>query len=1618
VWTYTTTDALNQLNAGQVVTETFTVATSDGGSSTVTVNITGTQDVSTLTSATAALTESNVVLTTGGTLVVSDPDATDATVVAQAATAGTYGTFAINAAGVWTYTTTDALNQLNAGQVVTETFTVATSDGGSSTVTVNITGTNDVPVIGSGAGINTGSTVEAGGVLNATAGTPTASGTLTITDADTGQSSFTSPAPASLTGNYGTFAFNATTGVWTYALDNSKTATQALNAAQIVHDTLTVTSLDGTASRIIDVTITGANDTATITGTATGTMTEDTSVTAGNLTTSGTLTVADVDTNQAVFATPATLVGTYGNFTLNTTTGAWTYAANNTQTSVQTLGVGQSLTDTITVTSLDGTASQAITVTINGTNDVPIAIGSANSGTEDAAFIPVVLQGTDIDGTVASFSLSSLPTNGALYLDAALTILAPTGSDLAASGNSLTLYFKPALDFNSGANSGSIIPSFNFTAKDNSGAVSNIATETITVTAINDGSPTTSNDAFKTLVNTPITFTRTELLANDNLVDHAIITSTGALPAGLTYNSATQTYTYNPTAVGASSFTYTVTDDDGQTSTATVNLSAFNSRDDLATVYESALSNGTGGGVTTVTGNLFTNDAGLSGNITAMTGGAVTLAGTTYTVTTTYGSLVVDRTTGAYTYTLTAKVDNDSAAGATGTELLQTFNYTRTGGNANLQVTIVDDVPTAQNNVVEIPQSSGLTNYNLVLMLDVSGSMSQQNSGGEVRLVDAAGNATITTRLAAAKQAMIDMVTKYFDESSSVSVKVGYFSDTATAGTLVLTTKADAIAAINGIPNVAGGTNYEDALYKVQNMFGTVDTSKTNITYFISDGVPTSQIGGGNGVNDPANETNGATNPVSYTQFLANNPSVKSYAIGIGGGISNTAPLNSIHNVDADASNVKDPAILVNDLNGLSAALTGTIPPTFGGNVGTGGTNPYVKIGADGGFVQYIDMLLDSNDAGTTPDTVVRFSFNGTNQITYDNFYQTGTHTTVTITGDALTLNAALGFTKGTLVFNFSNGDYSYYSQGAAASGDQFDISYSIKDNDGDVASAIETIKVVNGKPVAYEDRDTLLPKNTVFDGNVINASSTDGVNQSVTVFSSGAGADNAIDNAKVSAITFNGATFVLTTPSSGSLGGGTYTVNANKELTWTSSTDASNKLEFHSDGYYKYTPPASQTAGPAQGAQVIASFAGTAATVGAQGITLQGVTRTGSVISPDGIVDFTNATGVGVNTTGGDANARVNNLETLIINFDRATYAQGVQNVSLNINAGSSNLTTGTAIAVSVYDILGNLLGQSAITSEGLVALPSNWSDIGSIRIEPNSNASVLIDGVQFNPVTLNTTATNIADTVIGYTLTDDQGDTSSSSLTLHIVTNEISGTAGVDSITGTVANDAIEGFAGNDVLNGGAGSDIIKGGAGDDTIDGGADNDQLYGGDGNDTLIGGTGDDLVSGDAGNDILQGNAGNDTLRGGAGNDTLDGGDGNDVLIGGAGTDLLTGGLGSDVFKWSLADAGPKGSPATDTITDFNVAPAVSGGDVLDLRDLLSAENHAVGTGNLASYLHFEKSGLNTIVHVSSTGDFAAGFNAAKEVQTITLAGVDLVTGNNNDQQIIQSLLNNNKLIVD
>ncbi|MGU5672878.1 choice-of-anchor K domain-containing protein [Aeromonas caviae] len=76
----------------------------------------------------------------------------------------------------------------------------------------------------------------------------------------------------------------------------------------------------------------------------------------------------------------------------------------------------------------------------------------------------------------------------------------------------------------------------------------------------------------------------------------------------------------------------------------------------------------------------------------------------------------------------------------------------------------------------------------------------------------------------------------------------------------------------------------------------------------------------------------------------------------------------------------------------------------------------------------------------------------------------------------------------------------------------------------------------------------------------------------------------------------------------------------------------------------------------------------------------------------------------------------------------------------------------------------------------------------------------------------------------------------------------------------------DVVNGGSGNDKIYGQSGSDILFGGTGDDYIDGGSHNDGLRGGLGNDILIGGLGNDVMRGDGGSDTFVWNQG-DTVSG-------------------------------------------------------------------------------------------------------------------------------------------------------
>ncbi len=213
-------------------------------------------------------------------------------------------------------------------------------------------------------------------------------------------------------------------------------------------------------------------------------------------------------------------------------------------------------------------------------------------------------------------------------------------------------------------------------------------------------------------------------------------------------------------------------------------------------------------------------------------------------------------------------------------------------------------------------------------------------------------------------------------------------------------------------------------------------------------------------------------------------------------------------------------------------------------------------------------------------------------------------------------------------------------------------------------------------------------------------------------------------------------------------------------------------------------------------------------------------------------------------------------------------------------------------------------------------------------------------------------------------------------------------------------------------------------------ETVDGSTTSMTVIGGSASSSHTGGSGNDYINGGAGNDTVNGGAGDDILVGGSGNDSLVGGTGTDVLVGGAGNDTLTGGavgvndLTTDTFAWNLADAGTLATPAVDTIDTFGTGTAASGGDVLDLRDLLTGEANT--GGSLDNYLHFEKSGSDTILYVSSNGSFGDGNNVgapnatvlANDVQQIRFAGVDLIGGLTSDQQVIQSLITQQKLITD
>jgi VCBS repeat-containing protein len=424
--------AINALKAP--TTENFVITVSDGslsGSQAFTIAINGTNDAAIISgTTTGSVIEAGGVANASpgtpsatGTLTdtdVDDPPNTFVAVSSPTKSTSGYGSFTMTAAGVWTYTldnANSAVQALHVSDTLTDTFTVTTVDGTPQVVTITINGANDAAII---SGTTTGSVIEAGGVANATPGTPTATGTLTDADVDNGLNAFTAvSSPTASAGGYGTFTITAA-GVWTYSIDNANSAVQALNVGNTLTDTFTVTSVDGTP-QVVTITISGSNDAAIISGTTAGSVIEAggvASATPGTPTATGTLTDTDVDNAPNAFTTITSTTasaGGYGTFTI-TAAGIWTYTLDNGNSAVQALNVGARLTDSFTVTTVDGT-SQVVTIAIDGSNDAAIISGTAISSVIEAGGIspgtPIAsgtLTDTDVDNPPNTFTAVSAPT--------------------------------------------------------------------------------------------------------------------------------------------------------------------------------------------------------------------------------------------------------------------------------------------------------------------------------------------------------------------------------------------------------------------------------------------------------------------------------------------------------------------------------------------------------------------------------------------------------------------------------------------------------------------------------------------------------------------------------------------------------------------------------------------------------------------------------------------------------------------------------------------------------------------------------------------------------------------------------------------------------------------------------------------------------------------------------------------------------------------------------------------------------------------------------------------------------------------------------------------------------
>jgi VCBS repeat-containing protein len=542
--------------ASRDVTFTYTATDDKGGVSapkTVTITVSGTNDVP-VASDDSKGTGENAVLSS------SVPAATDVDGTIASYTLGTgvgagNGSLLFNADGSYTFTPGSDFDALadGASRDVTFTYTATDDKGGVSapkTVTITVSGTNDVPV----ASDDSKGTGENAVLSSSVPAATDVDGTIASYTLGTGVGA----------GN-GSLLFNAD-GSYTFTPGSDFDAL-ADGASRDVTFTYTATDDKGgvSAPKTVTITVSGTNDVPVAS--------DDSKGTGENAVLSSSVPAAtDVDGTIASY-TLGTGVGAGNGSLLFNADGSYTFTPGS---DFDALADGASRDVTFTYTATDDkggvSAPKTVTITVSGTNDVPVASDDSKGTGENAVLSSSVPAATDVDGTIASYTLGT-------------GVGAGNGSLLFNADGSYT--FTPGSDFDALADGASRDVTFTYTATDDKGGVSAPKTVTITVSGTNDV-PVASDDSKGTGENAVLSSSVPAATDVDGTIaSYTLGTGVGAGNGSLLFN-ADGSYTFTPgsdfdaLADGASrdvTFTYTATDDKGGVSapkTVTITVSGTN----------------------------------------------------------------------------------------------------------------------------------------------------------------------------------------------------------------------------------------------------------------------------------------------------------------------------------------------------------------------------------------------------------------------------------------------------------------------------------------------------------------------------------------------------------------------------------------------------------------------------------------------------------------------------------------------------------------------------------------------------------------------------------------------------------------------------------------------------------------------------------------------------------------------------------------------------------------------------------------------------------------------------------------------------------------------------------